>query len=50
MNYFAIGVIAIIVYFMVYAIIDRICNCVEHCARCKTVGGRSDERNNNDWK
>lgn len=35
MNYFAIGLLTIIVYSCVYSIINRICTCIENSALAK---------------
>ena len=38
MNYFAIGLLTIITYICIYSIINRICTCIENCARSKAIG------------
>lgn len=37
MNSFEIGVLSLIVYFCVYGLINRICQCVEYCAECECM-------------
>lgn len=38
----------VIVYFSVYAIVDRICRCVEYCARVKAHREISEEEKKED--
>lgn len=35
MSLFEIGVLSIIIFICVYALTDRICNCIEHCVGAK---------------
>ena len=34
-NYFMIALLCVIIYMMLYVLIDRICRCFEHCANAK---------------
>lgn len=34
---FEIALVALFIYVLVYSIINRICNCIEHCALAKTM-------------
>lgn len=35
MNYFMMSLMCLMVYMMIYVLIDRICKCFEHCANAK---------------
>ena len=34
-DYFMMGLVCVIIYMALYALIDRICKCVEHCANAR---------------
>lgn len=34
-DYISIGLLMILVYVLIYPIINRICTCIEECALCK---------------
>lgn len=35
MNYFMMSLMCLMVYMMIYVLLDRICKCFEHCANAK---------------
>ena len=37
MNYFAIGLLAVLIYVLGYGLVDRICHAIEHCATAKAI-------------
>lgn len=37
-NYFAFGILAVLIYIFVWSIIDRICKCFEKCSYTKAMG------------
>lgn len=38
MSSFEIGLLSILIFFCAFAIINRICTCIENCARLKAIG------------
>lgn len=38
MNYFAIALLSLFIFALVYTIIDRICRCIEYCSKAKAIG------------
>lgn len=40
-----IGIIIILIYFCIYALINRICVCVENCVRIKTNSTDANNKN-----
>lgn len=38
MNYFALAILTVIGAMCIFVILDRICNCIEHCAYCRDFG------------
>ena len=37
MNYFAIGLLSLLIYLLVYGLVERICRCAENCAMYKHI-------------
>lgn len=35
MNYFMMSLMCLMIYMMIYVLLDRICKCFEHCANAK---------------
>lgn len=44
MTLFQIVIISLILYICIYALVDRICKCVEHCAINKAFGTYLDNK------
>ena len=38
MSSFEIGLLSILIFFCAFTIINRICTCIENCARSKAIG------------
>ena len=38
MSSFEIGLLSILIFFCTFTIINRICTCIENCARLKAIG------------
>ena len=38
MSSFEIGLLSILIFFCVFTIINRICTCIENCAKAKAIG------------
>ena len=38
MSSFEIGLLSILIFFCTFTIINRICTCIENCARSKAIG------------
>ena len=47
MSSFEIGLLSILIFFCVFTIINRICTCIENCAKAKAIGtGYCHEKDN----
>ena len=38
MSSFEIGLLSILIFFCAFTVINRICTCIENCARSKAIG------------
>ena len=38
MSSFEIGLLSILIFFCAFTIINRICTCIENCAKAKAIG------------
>ena len=38
MSSFEIGLLSILIFFCAFTIVNRICTCIENCARSKAIG------------
>lgn len=50
MDYVLAAIVIFMVYIAVYSIVNRICNCVEHCSTAKAVGATMSKADKNTLK